>query len=119
MHLFSLVMQFKDEDGSKEALDLIHEDSLRPCPEKCATQIREFDVDFGDAEGVHRYATAKDIQATGDEGPPYDSYEIQFADGVFAYPITLNSQPGKISQDEAEEIAKALYDRVKGAPPKA
>jgi hypothetical protein len=47
-----------------------------------------------------------------------DSYEIQFADGPFAYRIKLSGPPDKVSQDEAEEIAGKLYDRVAGAPPK-
>jgi hypothetical protein len=119
MHIFSLVMQFKSDDGAQKALDILHTDSLRPCPRKCATQIKEFDVDISGAHGVRRFATAKDIKATGDEGPPYDSYEIQFADGAFAYRIILNGPPGKVSQDKAEEIAGKLHDRVAGAPPKA
>jgi hypothetical protein len=117
VHTFSLVMQFNSHEGAQEALDFLHTDSLRPCPKKCSTQIEEFDVDISDAHGVRRYATAENIQATGDEGPPYDSYEIQFADGPFAYRITLFGPPGKVSQDEAEEIAGKLYDRVAGAPP--
>jgi hypothetical protein len=116
-HIFSLVMQFESADGAEKGLELIHADSLRPCPEKCSTQIEEFDVDISDAHGVRRFATAEDIEATGDEGPPYDSYEIQFADGPFAYRITLSGRPGTVSQDEAEEIAGDLYDRVAGAPP--
>jgi hypothetical protein len=119
VHIFSLVMQFKTHDAAQDALDFLHTDSLKPCPRKCSTQIQEFDVDISDAHGVRRFATAEDIKATGDEGPPYDSYEIQFADGPFAYRIILNGPPGKVSQDKAEEIAGNLYDRVAGAPPKA
>jgi hypothetical protein len=47
---------------------------------------------------------------------PFDGYEIGFADGVFAYRIILNGPPGKVTQEEAEQIAKSLYDRVKGQP---
>jgi hypothetical protein len=119
VHIFSLVMQFKSREGAQDALDFFHTDSLRPCPRKCSTQIKEFDVDISDAHGVRRYATAENIQATGDEGPPYDSYEIQFADGPFAYRISLFGPPGEVSQDMAEEIAGKLYDRVAGAPPQA
>ena len=118
VHIFSLVMQFKSSAGAQKALEFLQTDSLRPCPRKCSTQIKEFDVDISDAHGVRRFATAQDIQATGDEGPPYDSYEIEFADGPFAYRITLHGPPGKVSQKEVEEIAGKLYDRVAGAPPK-
>ena len=118
VHIFSLVMQFKSSDGAQEALEFLHTDSLKPCPRKCSTQIKEFDVDISDAHGVRRFATAQDIQATGDEGPPYDSYEIEFADGPFAYRIILHGPPGKVSQKGAEEIAGKLYDRVAGAPQK-
>jgi hypothetical protein len=118
VHVFSLVMQFKSSDGAQKALEFLHTDSLKPCPRKCSTQIKEFDVDISGAHGVRRFATAQDIQATGDEGPPYDSYEIEFTDGSFAYRIILHGPPGKVSQEEAEEIAGKLYDRVAGAPPK-
>ena len=30
--------------------------------------------------------------------------------------MMLNGDPGAVTQDEAEEIAKSLYDRVKGQP---
>jgi hypothetical protein len=66
VHIFSLVMQFKSDDGAQTALDFLNTDSLRPCPRKCATQIKEFDVDISDAHGVRRFATAEDIKATGD-----------------------------------------------------
>lgn len=116
-HLFSLVMQFESEDGAKTALDLLHEDSLRPCPETCATSVEEFDPGFGDAKGTRRYATEADIKATGDkETKPFDRYEIEFTDGVFAYRVQMNGKPGAVSQDKAVTIAKKLYERVKGAP---
>jgi hypothetical protein len=119
-HIFSLVMQFESADGAQEALNFLHTDSLRPCPQTCATQVSEFDADeISDSHGTRRYATAESIKATGDkEGHPYDSYEIEFADGPFAYRVVLSGSPGKVSQDEAEQIAKSLYDRVKGAPVK-
>jgi hypothetical protein len=117
-HIFSLVMQFKTEDGANTALDIVHTDSLRPCPETCATQVEEFDPGFDDATGTRRYATAESIQATGDqEVHPFDRYEIDFADGVFAYRIELSGRPpGAVTEEEAEEIAKSLYERVQGAP---
>jgi hypothetical protein len=116
-HLFSLVMKFDSEDGAKTALDLLHTDSLRPCPETCATQVQEFDPGFGDAKGTRRYATEESIKATGDkEAKPFDRYEIEFTDGVFVYRLEMNGAPGAVSEDKAVTIARKLYERVKGAP---
>jgi hypothetical protein len=118
VHLVTLAAQFESDDGAETGLDLIHKDSLRPCPETCATQISEFDVgDIPDSHGVRRYATAESIEAIGEDGHPYDSYEIQFADGPFAYRIIFQGDMGEVSQDEAVEIARKLYERVAGAPP--
>jgi hypothetical protein len=117
-HIHSLVMQFDSEQGAKDALDTLHQDSLRPCPETCAQQAEEFDVaDIPGAFGTHRFATEESIQQTGDTGEtPFDDYQIVFADGVFAYRIILPGSPGQVTQDDAEEIAKSLYERVKGQP---
>lgn len=118
-HISSFTMQFDSEQGAEDAVGTLHQDSVRPCPETCAEQAEEFDVaDIPGALGTHRYATAESIQATGDsEVKPFDGYEVQFSDGVFAYRVILDGPPGSVSQDEVEEIAKSLYDRVKGAPP--
>jgi hypothetical protein len=118
-HIFSLVMQFDSAQGAKDGLETLHLDSLRPCPETCGQSVEEFDVsDIPGAFGTHRSATAESIQQAGDtEGHPFDDYQIVFADGVFAYRMMLNGDPGKVTRDEAEEIAKSLYDRVKGQPP--
>ena len=118
-HIFSLVMQFDSTQGARDALETLHLDSLRPCPHTCGQSVEEFDVpDIPGAFGTHRSATAKSIQQAGDtKGHPFDEYQIVFADGVFAYRMMLNGDPGKVTQDEAEEIAKSLYDRVKGQPP--
>jgi hypothetical protein len=120
VHVFSLVLQFDSNDGATRATELLHTDGLRPCPETCATQVREFDVDgISDATGVRRFATPADIKAAGtDRDHPYDSYTIRFADGDFAYDIELFGQPGEVSEEEAEKIAGKLYDRVRGAPVK-
>ena len=118
-HIFSLVMQFDSAQGAKDALETLHLDSLRPCPETCGQSAEEFDVsDIPDAFGTHRSATAESIQQAGDtEGRPFDEYQIGFSDGVFAYRMILDGSPGKVTQDQAEEIAKSLYDRVKAQPP--
>jgi hypothetical protein len=118
-HVFSLVLEFESEDGAKDAIDLMHQNGLRPCPGGCAADISEFEVDgVPDATGVRRIATAADLEATGEPGDPYDSYAIRFADGPFAYDIELFGLPGKVSEKQAEEIAKKLFDRVEGSPPK-
>jgi hypothetical protein len=118
LHTFSLVVQLDSPDGAKEMADFFHTDGVRPCPESCAFSVTEFDVDgIPGATGVRRYASEEDIQAAGTgEDRPYDSYAIQFADGDFAYRIDLGGPPGKPSEDQAVEIAKALYDRVHGRP---
>jgi hypothetical protein len=117
-HVFSLVMQFRTEQDAKDAAETLHLDSLRPCPKTCAEQAEEFEVsDIPGAQGTHRFATAESIQQTGDtHETPFDGFEIQFADGVFAYRMILSGPPGKVTQDEAEDVAKSLYDRVKGQP---
>jgi hypothetical protein len=116
-HLVTLAAQFDSDDGAQTAVDLLYADSLRPCPETCATQISEFDVgDIPDSHGVRRYATAESIEAIGEDGHPYDSYEIQFADGPFAYRIIFQGDMGEVSQDEVVEVARKLYERVAGAP---
>lgn len=116
-HIFSLVLQFGTEDDASRAADFFHEDSIRPCPENCASQAEEFEVaDVPGAAGTHRFATEESIEATGEtEVTPYDEYEIAFADGAFAYRIVLKGPPGAVSQDEAEEIVERLYGRVQDA----
>jgi hypothetical protein len=111
-------MQFGSADDAKTAAGLLQTDSVRPCPETCAEQAEEFEVDgIPGAYGTHRFATAESIQESGDtEADPFDGFEIGFADGVFAYRVIYDGPPGTVSEDEAEEIAQHLYDRVHGAP---
>jgi len=117
-HVFSMVVQFETPDAAKRMADFFHTDALRPCPESCAFSASEFDVgEIPDATGVRRYATAADVQAAGTpDQRPYDSYEIFFADGDFAYSMQLGGPPGTTSEDKAKEIAENLYDRVAGRP---
>ncbi|HYM63583.1 MAG TPA: hypothetical protein VES61_02785 [Gaiellaceae bacterium] len=118
-HVVTLVLEFESEDGANDAIAVLHRNGLKPCPEGCAADLTEFDVDgVPDATGVRAVATAADIEATGEPGEPYDSYAIRFADGPFAYDIELFGAPGKVSEKQAEEIANKLYDRVGGSPPK-
>jgi len=118
LHTFSLVVQLDSPDGAKEMADFFHTDGVRPCPESCAFSVTEFDVGgIPGATGVRRYASEEAVKTAGTaENRPYDSYNIQFADGDFAYRIDLGGPPGKPSEDKAVEIAKALYDRVHGRP---
>ena len=117
-HIHSTVMQFETSDGAKTAQQIDHEDSLRPCPESCATSVEEFDVaDIPGALGTRRHASQEDIDATGaTDMHPYDEYEVAFTDGVFAYRVQLNGPPGSVSEGQAEDIAKSLYERVHGRP---
>lgn len=118
-HTFSLVIQLDSPDGAKKMADFFHTDSLRPCPESCATSVSEFKVDgIPGATGVRRNASEEAVKTAGTpEDRPYDSYAVFFADGDFAYDIDLSGPPGTTSEDKAVDIAKALYDRVHGRPP--
>jgi hypothetical protein len=118
-HIHSTVMQFETGQGAQTAQNIEHEDSLRPCPENCATSVEEFDVaDIPGALGTRRHASQEDIDATGaTDIHPYDEYEVAFTDGVFAYRVQLNGPPGSVSEDQAKDIAQSLYDRVHGRPP--
>jgi hypothetical protein len=117
-HIRTTVMQFETGQGAQTAQNIEHEDSLRPCPENCATSVEEFDVsDIPGALGTRRHASQEDIDATGaTDIHPYDEYEVVFTDGVFAYRVRLNGPPGSVSEDQAKDIAQSLYDRVHGRP---
>ena len=117
-HVARLVMQLASEEGAADVADLLHEDALEPCPGNCAVDISEFDVDdIPDAQGVQRITTAEELEATGEQGPPFAAYKITFADGSFAYEVDMFGPPDKVSQEQAEEFAKNLYERVEGSPP--
>ena len=117
-HVARLVMQLASEEGAADVADLLHEDGLEPCPGSCAADISEFDVDdIPDAQGVQRITTAEDLEETGEQGPPFAVYKITFADGSFAYEVDMFGPPDKVSQEQAEEFAKNLYERVEGSPP--
>ena len=117
-HTFSLVVQLDSPDGAKEMADFFHTDSLRPCPESCAFSVSEFEVDgIPGATGVRRFASEEAVKTAGtSENRPYDSYQVVFPDGDFAYSIDLGGPPGTTSEDKAVEIAQNVYDRVHGRP---
>jgi hypothetical protein len=117
-HVRMLAIQFESDDGAVTGADLVYKNSLKPCPGQCAMEIKEFDVSgVPDAKGVRHFITAESLETTGDEGEPFDSYAISFADGPFAYELEGFGPPGKISEKQIEEIAQKVRDRVEGAPP--
>lgn len=116
-HVRILVVQFDSRGGAQTGLALLHENALQPCPGTCAARIEEIDVSgVPDAKGVQRPVTAERLAETGEEGEPTDSYIITFADGPFVYQVEGFAPPGKITEQQIEDIAKKLHDRVAGAP---
>ena len=80
----------------------------------CAVQRSEFDVgDIPGARGIHRSATAEDIERVGTaDERPFDSYWVGFTDGSFVYTVDLHGPPGSVSEEEALEIAGTYYERL-------
>jgi hypothetical protein len=91
---------------------------MKPCPRTCANQISEFDVNgVPDAWGVRRSQSAEDIEAVGAEGDvPFDSYGMGFTDGSLVYTLDLHGPPGSVSEEQALDIARALYERIVDLP---
>ena len=117
-HIRTTVVQFNTGALAESFEKFEQDDNLRPCPENCATSTEEFDVsDIPGALGSRRYATQESIDASGaSDVQPYDDYQIVFTDGVFTYRVRLHGPPGDVSEDQAEDIAQSLYDRVHGRP---
>lgn len=116
-HVRILVVQFDSQGGARTGVDILHENALQPCPDSCAARIEPFDVSgVPNAKGVQRPVTAERLQETGEEGEPTDSFTITFADGAFAYQLEGFGPPGSITEQQVEDIAKKLHDRVAGAP---
>jgi len=82
----------------------------------CAAQISTFDVDdLPDARGVHRVATAEDIERVGTaDEQPFESYWAGFTNGAFVYTVDLFGRPGSVSEEQALEIVSAYGDRLTG-----
>ena len=82
----------------------------------CAVQRSSFDVDdIADARGVHRIATAEDIERIGaTDHAPFDSYWVGFTDGSVVYTLDLHGPPGSVSEEQALEIARAYHERLSG-----
>jgi hypothetical protein len=115
-HLFSWFIELDSEDGARSALDWLEADSMKPCPDSCAVRISSFDVDgIPDARGVHRIATAEDIEAAGTESEvPSDSFWVGFTEGSIVYTVDLSGPPGSVSEEQAQKIASAYHDRLTG-----
>lgn len=116
-HIFSSFIELESEDGATSALDWLETDARKPCPMSCAVDRSSFDVDdIADARGVHRIATAEDIERVGTEDQqPFDSYWMGFTHGSFVYTVDLRGPPGSVSEEQALEIARAYHDRLTGS----
>jgi hypothetical protein len=118
VHVFSSFIELGSENAAASALDWLEQDQMKPCPESCAVQRTSFDVaDIPDARGVHRIATADDIERVGNKDErPQDDYWIGFTDGPIVYTVVLHGHavPGTVSEDQAQQIATAYYDRLTG-----
>jgi hypothetical protein len=115
-HLTGSVIELESEDGATSALDWLETDRRKPCPMSCAVDRSGFDVDdIPGARGIHLSATAEDIERVGTEDErPFDGYWIGFTDGSFVYTVDLHGPPGSVSEDQAQEIATAYYERIAG-----
>ncbi len=115
-HLFSWFIELDSEDGASSALDWLEADSMKPCPQSCAVRVSSFDVDgIPDARGVHRIATAEDIEAAGTESEdPSESYWVGFTAGSIVYTVDLGGVPGSVSEEQAQKIVSAYYERLTG-----
>jgi hypothetical protein len=115
-HVFSSFIELDSEDAAKSALDWLETDQMKPCPESCAVQRSSFDVDdIPDARGVHRVATAEDIERVGNKNErPQDDYWIAFRNGPIVYTMVLHGHGGQgtVTEDQAQQIASAYYNRL-------
>jgi hypothetical protein len=118
-HLATLVIRMGSDEGAADVADLLHDSHLKPCPGSCAVAVSTFEADdIPDAQGIARVTTAERLEDTGEDGDPFSVYKIIFADGPFVYELDMFGPPDKVSsQQELEEIAKKLYERVEGSPP--
>ena len=118
VHVFSSFIELGSKDEATSALEWLATDEMKPCPMSCAVQRSSFEVnDIPDARGVHRVATSEDIERVGTKDEqPQDDYWIGFANGPIVYTVVLHGHavPGTVSEDQAQKIASAYYDRLTG-----
>jgi hypothetical protein len=116
VHVFSSFIELGSEDAATSALDWLEADQMKPCPMSCAVKRSSFEVDdIPGARGVHRLATAADIESVGNKDErPQDDYWIGFTNGPIVYTVVLHGHavPGTVSEDQAQQIASAYYDRL-------
>jgi hypothetical protein len=116
-HVRMLVVEVADEERAQEAVEVLRAEARKPCPGVCAVRTAAFDPSsVPGAQGLHAGARAEDIERLGEEGEPFDSFTLWFADGPFAYEVEVFGKPGAVSQEQLEEIAERVYRRVEGAP---
>jgi len=115
-HIFSSFYELGSEDGGKNTLDWLVTDSMKPCPESCATVVSDFDVaGIPDASGVRRLTTAEAIEAAGTPNQiPRDEYWVAFTLGSSVYTVNLAGPPESVTEQRSREIASAYYDRLSG-----
>ena len=91
---------------------------LRPCPETCAYEITEFEpAGVPDAQGVEAIATQESIDEIGDDIQPDARYSVYFADGPFAYEVTVFGPPDEVSRAAGRgDRGDAVRARRAGAP---
>jgi hypothetical protein len=54
-------------------------------------------------------------KASRDRRNPFDSYWAGFTVGPVVYTMELHGQPGSVSEEQAQEIASAYYNRLTGS----
>ena len=115
-HLISWYIELDSDDAATSALNWLEADAMKPCPHSCATRASSFDVEgIPDARGVHRIATAEDIEAAGFPGEvPTDGYWIGFTIDPVVYTVDLHGPPGSVTEEQAQEIASTFYERLTG-----
>ena len=75
-------------EGATDLLDARNMDFISPCPTVCTVSVDEFEVSgTPDAKGVKRASQPEH------EGPPFEAYEVEFADGVFLCVVNVSGKP--------------------------